>query len=134
MDFFGIQMKDVILMVAGALIALPIAGGWQGLSRWIQQRGRKADELESVWRARLTSNDSEERRSAFQEIMMRALYQFFLGNMLFAASGIAWIGDILGIYPLQTVLAVVFSIGAAFFYLIAAGWLRRYFRYSEIEA
>lgn len=128
----SISAKDIILLIAGALLALPVTGGWSGLRGWIRRRGDTAEQLDAAWKARLTSSDTGERQDAFQEIVIRSLYQFVLGSMLVAVSGLAWIGDFLEIWPVQSLIAVVCSALSAVFFLSAAKWLKLYFRHRGL--
>ena len=122
----GITSKDIILLVMGALIALPITAGWNGIRGWFRKKGEETDNFRQAWQVRLKSNDKEERDSAFREIIVRASYNFILGNMMFAFSGMAWIGDFLGIYPAQSMIAVIGSVAAAVYFLLAAKWVNLY--------
>lgn len=127
----GIQAKDIVLLFAGVILALPVTAGWQATKAWITRRGRDADQFEQHWIDRLASRDEVTQRPAYQEVQARALYNFILGNVMFAVSGLAWIVDpfarLMGqrFTEYQGVFAALTSFAAVIYFSAAMRWLRR---------
>lgn len=61
-----IQIKDVILLFAGAVIAIPITAGWQSTKAWITRREQDSLNYEKKWSDALTNNDLGIQQRAFQ--------------------------------------------------------------------
>lgn len=122
----SITAKDVLLLVMGALIALPITAGWGGIKGWFKKRADASSTFKDEWKGQLTSDDQQQKDLAFREMTIRAAYHFILGNMMFAVSGLAWIGDFLGLYPIQSLIAVLASVMATVYFLLCAKWINLY--------
>jgi hypothetical protein len=68
------------------------------------------------------------RAEAASEIIIRAMYWFVLGNVMFGVSGLAWVLDLTGITEIQSVFASATSFGAVIFLAISLRWLRLFLR------
>lgn len=129
-----IDVKDIILLLAGAIVALPITAGWQSTKDWFARRGQQASEFEHAWQARLKSGDVGEQRKAVQEIIARAFNHFVLGNVMFAAAsiGATAIVALLGIdatsASAQMWVAAAFSFAALLYFSASMRWVRRLLR------
>ena len=85
---------------------------------------------EELWREYLSSPDANIRNRASQEIIIRSIRWFILGNVMFAISALGWAFDVAGLYPFSNLFTSVTSISAVFLFGIALKWLRMYLRYS----
>lgn len=130
----AITAKDVILLLLGAIVALPVTAGWESTRNWLSRRGRRASEFERAWQVRLKSEDPVEQRKAVQEINARAFNDFILGNIMFAAASLgaaavtafAVFGE--GLEYAELYVAAAFSFAALVYFSASMRWLRRLLR------
>lgn len=120
--------KDIFLLLAGFMLSVVGSGVWHWwLSR--SQRSRAEARLrEERWRERVNHPGYMPRAEAASEIIIRAMYWFVLGNVMFGVSGLAWVLDLTGITEIQSVFASVTSFGAVIFLAASLRWLRLFLR------
>lgn len=123
---FDISAKDVILLFAGALIALPTTGLWQTIKNWTILRNKASQQQEIDWKIRISSDQESIKQDAFREIIARSIHPFIMGNLIMAASGMAWFADAFALYPFQSLFAATLSLLSLVYFVQSIKWIRRY--------
>ncbi|GAB6844964.1 hypothetical protein JCM2811A_39660 [Methylorubrum rhodinum] len=123
-----LDAKDVFLIFIGFALNLAAAAVYTWWGARSQKAKATSEENTNVWKRRINSKDINDRTDAFFEIIIRSFYWLIVGNMLFAASGLAWVLDLTGIDGFQSVFASATSFIALFFFWISLKWLRMYFK------
>jgi hypothetical protein len=121
------QLIAFLLGLVGNFIASAI------YEKYKEGRSRHAAAIraqEDEWRRRLSSADQDVRSRAFQDILMRILLWYLLGNVMFGISGLGWLVDFLRIYTVSNLVAAGSSLIAVVMFGMALSWVKRYMKYA----
>jgi len=128
LDIWVGQLVAFLLGLVGNFIASAL------FERYKIGKSRRAAVLraqENEWRDRLSSQDDAIRNRAFQDVLIRILRWYLLGNVMFGLSGLGWLIDFLRIYAVSNLVAAGSSLIAVIMFGVALSWINRYVKYAE---
>lgn len=130
MTAYANEIVFFVLGLAGNFVVAAVYDRYKA-SRLVRAEAFRREE--EKWSRRLGSVDSAVRGAAVEEVALRSLRWFILGNVMFGVSGITWILEFADLYPASNFLASITSLVAVILFGQSLSWLKLYFKHRRTE-